>query len=88
MRHTEKCDGCGRFVQECSLLADGDESICVRCWGRRCAAREATECIWQEIEDGEAWQTSCGELFVINDGTPAENGMVFCHHCGKKLVTP
>jgi hypothetical protein len=33
--------------------------------------------------DGDgAWDTACEETFVINDGTPAENHMRFCHSCG------
>lgn len=42
-------------------------------------------CIWREDPDG-VWETSCGEYFQINDGTPSENGMLFCYHCGRRLV--
>lgn len=41
-------------------------------------------CLWRETD--EAWMTSCGETFIVNDGTPAENRMLFCYHCGKRLV--
>ena len=87
MTTSQRCDGCGRFVRECTLLADGDEAICLECWSKRCSARERQECIWIEDEwSGGAWATACGALFVLNDGTPSQNGMLFCHHCGKRLV--
>ena len=43
----------------------------------------AEECHWRQDED--AWTTGCGQLFVLNDGTPADNHMRFCYHCGGKL---
>ena len=43
-------------------------------------------CYWALDSDGFAWETSCGGLFVINDGTPRENDMEFCPYCGKRLV--
>ena len=42
------------------------------------------ECAWHE-EDG-CWATDCGEIFVINEGTPEENEMKFCCFCGKHIV--
>ena len=39
-------------------------------------------CIWKYVSDDGYWHTSCGEDFVFNDGTPQENGVLFCHHCG------
>ena len=41
-------------------------------------------CAWREDEDG-AWDTSCGQRFELNEGTPAENDMRFCPYCGKPL---
>jgi len=43
-----------------------------------------TPCAWQEDADGN-WETGCGNLFILNDGTPAENGMGYCCYCGKPL---
>ena len=40
-------------------------------------------CRWKYCGDDGYWHTSCGEDFVFNDGTPQENGLLFCHHCGK-----
>ena len=42
------------------------------------------ECVWRE-EDGY-WDTDCGHVFVINEGTPKENDMQFCCCCGKCIV--
>ena len=42
-------------------------------------------CLWDEEPDGGPWQTSCGHLFVLNDGGPSENDMKFCPFCGKPV---
>lgn len=41
-------------------------------------------CVWTEDEEG-CWGTDCGEYYVINDGTPEQNGMNYCCYCGKRL---
>jgi uncharacterized coiled-coil protein SlyX len=33
-----------------------------------------------------SWHTGCGTEWMLNDGTPEQNGMHFCHSCGKTLV--
>lgn len=40
-------------------------------------------CAWEPDED--AFQTTCGNAFVLNDGDPRENGILFCPYCGGKL---
>lgn len=42
-------------------------------------------CIWEETTDG--WQTSCGHLFVLLDGTPEQNRMMYCPYCSGRLRT-
>lgn len=42
-------------------------------------------CKWRYLEDVDAWETDCGQMHIINDGTPAENGMIYCTYCGRKL---
>lgn len=42
-------------------------------------------CQW--TEDGEAWATSCGGFLQIENGTPADNQMVFCCYCGRPITT-
>ncbi|WP_219268758.1 hypothetical protein [Pseudomonas sp. Xaverov 259] len=42
-------------------------------------------CTW--TEGGFSWHTGCGKEWQFTDGgLPAENGMHFCHSCGKALV--
>ena len=41
-------------------------------------------CTWTENVDGN-WETSCGEIFVLEDGTPSENSMKYCCYCGASL---
>lgn len=41
-------------------------------------------CIW--TPDGEgSFYTACDQYWTVMEGSPAENGMNFCHHCGKSL---
>ncbi|MFH1186094.1 MAG: hypothetical protein V1755_13810 [Chloroflexota bacterium] len=50
---------------------------------------EHVVCHWAQEgdnEDDKWWRTSCGEGFFLLEGTPAENGMHFCSHCGKPLA--
>jgi hypothetical protein len=42
-------------------------------------------CLWNQDEEGDMYETSCGKAFVINDGSPAENDMRFCCYCGAAL---
>ena len=41
-------------------------------------------CVWSEDEDGN-WDTGCGNMFVLTEGTPYDNEMGFCCYCGHKL---
>jgi len=41
-------------------------------------------CDWKEDEDGN-WWTECGNGFVLNNGTPADNDMKYCCYCGKRI---
>ena len=43
-------------------------------------------CEWAEDADGSAWETSCHNRFLLNDGGPTDNGLKFCPFCGKALV--
>ena len=44
-------------------------------------------CTWKQDEDyGDSWATKCCEMFVLNDGGPAENKMRFCPFCGKPIA--
>ena len=43
------------------------------------------QCEWKQDENG-LWETECGNVFEITDGTPHENEMCYCPYCGKTLV--
>ena len=42
------------------------------------------KCRW--VEEEECWATQCGNAFVIIDGTPSDNEMVYCPYCGKEIL--
>jgi len=41
------------------------------------------KCGWHE--DGSEWETDCGQVFTLFDGTPASNGMIYCCFCGNRI---
>jgi len=43
-------------------------------------------CNWTYEDNNNYWQTDCGDEFVLEDGTPKDNGMRFCVYCGKPLA--
>ena len=49
--------------------------------------KKANQCEWQYDEFHDAYHTSCGEIFIFIDGTPAENQINYCPYCGKQLHT-
>jgi len=48
-------------------------------------AQRKGSCVWYEDGEGSFWATGCGQAFTLNDGTPAENGMKYCYHCGLEI---
>lgn len=42
-------------------------------------------CAWEYWAHGEYWETGCDNAFVLNDGTPKENGMIFCPYCSHRI---
>lgn len=42
------------------------------------------QCLWVQDLDGY-WGSSCNQAFILTDGTPTENEMRYCCHCGKPL---
>lgn len=44
-------------------------------------------CTWTpEADDERIYETTCGQSFLMEEGTPQENDMNFCCFCGKKLA--
>ncbi len=59
---------------------------------QRCTVTEITEteperCKWTPADqfDDEIWETGCGEEFIFTAEGPKENGVKFCHNCGKPI---
>ena len=44
-----------------------------------------TECDWTENADGML-ETTCGNAFQCEAGTPPDNGFKFCVYCGGRLI--
>lgn len=47
--------------------------------------RDMTRCRWVYDMNHDAWDTSCGMAFSLNDGTPIDHHMKFCCFCGLPL---
>ena len=45
----------------------------------------AEVCDWTLSESEMVYDTECGNMFQLNDGTPADNEMAFCPYCGRRL---
>lgn len=43
------------------------------------------ECRWKETTQG-FWRSGCLKIFWFEDGSPSENGFVFCPFCRSLLV--
>jgi rRNA maturation endonuclease Nob1 len=43
-------------------------------------------CFWEEVDNGDYYESECNKNgFQFNDGTPYDNGFMFCPYCGKPL---
>jgi len=42
-------------------------------------------CTWTYDDLYDFWETSCGESFIITEGDPTENKMLFCPFCGRSI---
>jgi len=45
-------------------------------------------CFWSPCDYPEEtiWRSDCGCMFHIADGTPDDNGFLYCPHCGRRLI--
>ncbi len=44
------------------------------------------DCTWTYDDIDHYWSTGCKRAFHFEDGTPKDNGIRFCSHCGGKLI--
>lgn len=43
-------------------------------------------CLWSKSDDDTGlWETSCGNEYMLIEGTPKNNRMDYCPFCGRKL---
>jgi hypothetical protein len=42
-------------------------------------------CTWKYDDDTDSYDSSCKQKWQFLDGTAHENGVIYCHHCGKKV---
>jgi hypothetical protein len=43
-------------------------------------------CLWSEDDpDWGTWNADCGMVWMLDEGSPEDNGMVYCPKCGGKL---
>ena len=76
---------------DCWAQTDGyDTEITARTeWNMRVATRPKGSWLRYDEEESNAWQCSvCHEVWQLMDGTPAENGMNYCQHCGAEMTMP
>lgn len=44
------------------------------------------QCKWIYDENYDTWETGCGNMFILLEGTPEDNKMIFCPYCGKLIL--
>ena len=49
------------------------------------ALRTPERCQWLENDDGN-YDTHCGHCFILLDGSPSDNNMLFCPYCGRPIA--
>lgn len=76
--------------QECPNLA---EVLGQWIYAAKKILAEIKPCVWKQDEntfllddDERTWNTGCGGMFTIMNGTPAENKMKYCCYCGAKIA--
>lgn len=77
-----------RTLHETVGLAEPDVDALIEKVRRLATAGQGVKgCVWSEQADGDAWDTGCGHLFCLNEGTPSDNSMTHCCFCGGRLST-
>jgi hypothetical protein len=84
-----------REIDDLCRICDVDETTEAYGWGAAIANVRALlakgdrdgakMCVWSDSEGEGNWDTGCGRMFDLNNGTPVENEMHFCTFCGGSL---
>jgi hypothetical protein len=88
----ERLAACGSFIKPDFVMSGVDPII--DDYEKQLAALEQaveaskTPCVWAQQDDEwqNLWETSCGNAFVLEEGTPEENDCKFCTYCGHPLT--
>ena len=48
-------------------------------------AERSGVCRWTADEDSDSWDASCGRKWSFLTDGPVENGVTFCHGCGRQV---
>ena len=48
-------------------------------------AERSGVCRWTADEDSDSWDASCGRKWSFLTDGPTENGVTFCHGCGRQV---
>ena len=66
-------------------LADCHKQLQDLALAKKVLLRSSMICVWEEDADGN-YDSDCGEKWCFNNDAGAlENGVKYCHHCGKKV---
>jgi hypothetical protein len=52
----------------------------------RLITKEMLSCRWLHDDEADAFETGCGQRFILTEGTPEENKLGFCPFCGGELI--
>ncbi len=75
----------GELVSLHALLCEAYQAGQVRAALAHAPTSSASpSCKW--TESSGIWETGCGQTWSFIEDGPAENGALFCHHCGGRLV--
>lgn len=66
-------------VRQCEPDFQGDGI-----WGSAMEVAPVTSCDWHD--NGDYWESACGNAWVFTEGGLKENNMVFCNKCGGKII--
>ena len=92
----EKADDIKYYIGNPSAWEHYDDSVSEKIWELVSSIEALAEienqdesCTWSGPDDEGLYRGSCGmNEWSCIDGTPEENGMVYCHKCGKKIKHP
>lgn len=74
-------------IDENRHLADGDDCTLFRL--KKCIEDcNDNTCKWtkQVNYDVGMWEAECGDVALVGDERPSDNGMRYCYYCGRRII--